>query len=267
MEDLKYIKYIKEKSLNEINFYCNNDYIIKCTHYDNQLIFIGILYKGRLYSSSRYKFVRKGIHLLKGLFFNYEDCNTIFMCNDFNKHCLLKHYREDILHATGFTRVGRFRFKIYFNNNVIVNIMYARSNLRKFYIESVNYECQEINFYNYDEITTPFAVKTIIELLKKECNFICGLSNYNPYNLIYNINYKYIKNAVVNVTDKTLILFDCFSKTMEYRNLIKGDCECFVIHNNKKWLTFNHNAKEITLKLILNELDYDVIDYRNKGGE
>lgn len=267
MEDLKYIKYVEENNLNEINFYCNNDYIINSTTYDGELSFIGVLHKDKLYSSCRYKFVRQAINLLKGLFINYEDYDRVFKCSDFDKYCLLKNYKEDMLHATRFIRTGRFKFKIYFNNDVIVNIEYVRSDLRKFYITSINYECQEIDFYNYDKITTPFEVKTIIKILKKECNFICGLSNYNLYNLIYGINYKYIKNAVVNVTDKTLMLFDNFSKAMEYRNLIKSEREYFVIHNNKKWLNLNYNAKEITLKLIMNELDYDIIDYRNKGGE
>lgn len=267
MEDLKYIKYVEESNLNEINFYCNNDYIINSTIYGGGLTFIGVLHKDKLYSSCRYKFVRQAINLLKGLFINYEDYDRVFKCSDFKKYRLLKNYKEDMLHATRFIRTGRYKFKIHFNNDVIVNIEYIRSDLRKFFITSVNYESQEFDFYNYNEIVTPFEVKTIIELLKKECDFICGLSNYNPYNLMYGINYKYIKNAVVDVTNKALILFDHFSEAMEYKNLIKEECECFVIHNNKKWLTLNRNTKELTLKLILNELDYDIIDYRNKGGD
>lgn len=65
MEDLKYIKYVEEiRLLDEINFYCNDGYIINCWELKDSLIFMGILYNDRWYTNVRYKVVKQALKLL-----------------------------------------------------------------------------------------------------------------------------------------------------------------------------------------------------------
>lgn len=267
MIDLKYIKYVKEiEHLKEVNFYCNNDYIINCMIFDNYLMFTAVRFNDKCYCSTRYKVVNQALELLSKDLFLIEGCKAKFYYDSEDRDYLLKFYSLDYLHAVNIYKIADDEKNIYFNNDVMINIHHLISNPNRFMVNKILYDGREFNFYSHDEYLYPFSVKLIINLLNKECKKDRKSFIYDVVKL-YHIRYNYLENAVVNVDNKTITLFYDYDMMLTHYNIIKNNYKCFMVHDCMTWLTFSKYYKKITNNLILNELDYKIIDCVQIGGE